>query len=139
MNKDGDPNEVGLRTVPIAFRGDGHGVLSRHCPTCKSRFRIRADLGDPTYCPYCESEEGPWLTPEQEHYCATVVHDTLLQPILAECNSRMPLASTIATPPPEVPLPRVLRFPCCEEAVEHEEGWIFLCCICCGKFENVSR
>lgn len=136
----------------VSLPTDADGFISRQCPACNRRFKVR--FGDGSmhpagYCPYCAHADGSWLTDDQREYCKSAVNERVVRPMLDDFTrniSRMNRPGSLvrvsasvkhASPvlePVESDQPMAIAtFPCCGERIKHDGSTMKLHCIICGK------
>lgn len=139
--------------MEVSLPTDADGFLSRECPSCELRFKVRFGEGSDepiSYCPYCgHNGQSCWHTPEQVRYFERVATNEFVIPEIKKLERKLSRSMkgmvqiskkasipSSTTPPMETDeVLDILRFPCCNETaklVQHDHHF----CLICG--ENYS-
>jgi hypothetical protein len=76
------------RTFSISFSTDEEDFISRACPECGTRFKVKVVNGETAIssCPFCKHKDSRWETPEQIEYGKAFAAKEVLQPELAKLD-----------------------------------------------------
>jgi hypothetical protein len=84
-------NEIELSVV---VRADRDGFLSRQCPVCQKRFRVKPGEGSKLplgFCPYCGHEgRGCWFTPAQSKYFRAAAQIAMKKTVFGPFAQQLP-------------------------------------------------
>lgn len=143
---------MSTRTLTISFATDGEDFISRACPECGERFKIRLDEGEATvsFCPFCGRSGSRWETQRQLEYAKAFAAKQVLEPELAKLDQAFRnlgsatggmvkvtgKMSELRVPPKPVEQTDDLQyralFHCCSQVVRHGPQTIPRYCIACG-------
>lgn len=142
----------------VLLNTDSEGFISRECPTCSKRFKVKYTEEETgkvlSFCPYCGHEgRDCWWTQEQADYITALVSAKLVLPELEKSAQAMERATrggpiqfkakvqSVAVPPAPIesdePWP-TKYFACCDEPVKHDATTDRVRCSICGKSENLT-
>ena len=146
--------------ITVTFDSDGAGFVSRSCPTCHRRFKIKPSAKEQpenTFCPFCRHQGGRWETAEQIEYGKGIAKQKVVQPALDSITKsfralgrsgggiRLKFSgSGPHVPTPQRPrerieeLPEVLSLSCCGRAVRHAADVKPTFCPWCGESPSES-
>lgn len=142
---------MNTRTFSISFATDDEDFISRACPGCGERFKIKVDNGETTvsFCPFCGRSGSRWETQRQLEYAKAFAAKKVLQPELAKLDRAFRnlgsdsgglvkvtgKMSELRVPPKPVEqtedLPLRALFKCCNQVVRHGAQAIPRFCIAC--------
>lgn len=137
--------------VQISIPLDRDGFLSRQCPQCKARFKVKTrkrGSGAHAYCVHCGfgpmEEWEAWHTDEQRRYVDAVVEghveemgywliDLAVGRTAGPCALSSPRSNAAPEPVESDEPMTVFTAACCREPVKHDGSGGSLYCIACGK------
>lgn len=143
---------MSIARITINFESDEKGFVSRSCPACHGRFKIKPSESDPAvvFCPFCKHKGTRWETPEQIEYGKGIAKQKVVQPALDKLSESFRKlgrgsggvirvsGSMQRIPTPRKPrervedMPNVVTFTCCERSVRHGPDAAPGSCPSCG-------
>lgn len=137
------------KTIQVELSTDEDGFVSKECPACHRRFKIRHGEGSDkplSFCPYCKHKgRNCWLTREQAAYLRAVASNHVLGPALDKLQRASGRYLQVKVNRPRTPskpiepseaLP-LAHFACCNERVKHDGKESRLTCVICGTQQNL--
>jgi hypothetical protein len=145
---------MSITHITVKFESDEEGFVSRSCPSCHLRFKIKPSESEPSvvFCPFCKREGNRWETPEQIEYRKGIAKQKVVQPALDRISESFRklgrsgggIRVKVTGGTPRIPTPtkprerldemrEVFVFDCCQRSVRHSPGSKPTFCPTCGK------
>ena len=137
-------------SIHVSLPADRDGFISKKCPSCFGRFKVRTAIKNLEHCVYCGAGSSTgWCTEEQEAYILAVACEQGIGPLVEDFARELGqitapdsgisfsahLDGTVVPPKPvesHGPM-RTFKSPCCGVRVKYDGMPLTLYCVACGN------